>query len=735
MYKLFLVLFLILSISNAASHPLSDEAGLTIRVGVWNNPPVVLQDENGQWRGIAVDTLRYIADQKNWKLEFVSGSFADHLNNLQQHNIDILSAIAYSDKRAKKYTYTQNSLISNWGLVYAQANSKIGSLLELEGKRIAVMRNNIHEKAFRDLAEKFGVKLELIEYNNFNDVMQSVHSGETDAGVANRLYGALNANSYQLVETGIVFNPINIHFASPHAEHSALLETIDQQLNALKVDKDSAYYSALNHWMNQAPTIHFPKWLIWLALGLFGIVLLMIGITVLLRRQVASRTRDLQAEVDERCKTQERLDRLAYYDSLTGLPNRVSFSENLKVAIASARRRKYKVAILFIDLDRFKTINDSLGHDAGDQLILHVAKRLQCCLRDEDNINRFGGDEFVAILPGIDNISDVNIVAERMLKCMSQKIDIGITQIYSTVSIGIALFPDDDENREGLLKNADVAMYHAKEKGGNNYQFYNAEFTQKVRNRLSLENRLRRALEQEEFQLHYQPIYNLDTHKPVGVEALIRWQDPEHGMISPDDFIPLAEETGLIVPIGEWVLEQACAQVRQWEVQGLGKLRLAINVSSKQFEHNQILSTVIAALQHASLDPKQLELEITERMFLNQSEQVVNVFDQLKSEGVGLSIDDFGTGYSSLSYLKQLPIDTLKIDRSFVQNIPKDKDDIQITSTIISMAHGLGLDVVAEGIETEQQLSFLKELGCGRGQGYYLARPQNAEDVFQLLSH
>ncbi|WP_126456673.1 EAL domain-containing protein [Sulfuriflexus mobilis] len=733
MKKIFLALFLVFPISLVSGHTLQDKPGTSIRVGVWNNPPIVLQDEGGQWRGIAIDTLRSIAELQGWQLEFVPGSFADHLKGLDNHQIDILTAIAYSDKRAQKYSFSRNALISNWGLIYTRTNSNIGSLLELEGKRVAVMRNNIHAAAFRELVEKFGVKLELVERENFSDVMESVRAGEADVGVANRLFGAVNANAYHLVETGIVFNPINIHYAAPHTRHKAILDTIDVQLNQFKADTHSVYYAALQRWMNQSIKPHFPDWLLWLVLGLFSIVMLMAGLAILLRRQVSARTRELQAEVDERRKTQVHLDRLAYYDPLTGLPNRVSFSETLKVAIASACRRDYKLAVLFIDLDRFKTINDSLGHDAGDKLITHVAQRLKGCLRDEDTINRFGGDEFVAILPGIIDISNIDLVCKRMLRSMRAPFDIGVTDVYSSASIGVALYPDDDDTSDSLLQDADVAMYHAKEQGGNNYQFYNAEFTNRVRNRLSLETRLRHALERDELRLHYQPIFNIADQRPVGVEALMRWEDPERGLVPPDSFIPLAEETGLIVPLGEWVLEHACAQVREWDDQGLSPLRLAVNVSSRQFEHNKLLATVARALRNARLDPQRLELEITERMFLNISDKVAEVFDKLKSEGVELSIDDFGTGYSSLSYLKQLPIDTLKIDRSFIRNIPDDKSDAQIASTIITMAQGLGLDVVAEGIETEQQFNFLAALGCGRGQGYYMARPQPAEDLARWL--
>lgn len=725
---------LLITFTSLSANATDNAKGLQLRIGVWKNPPVVLQTKNGEWTGINIDILKDIARRNDWQLTFVPGTFAEQLQNLKNHKIDLLSAIAYSSKRAELYNYTKNPIISNWGLIYARTDSKISSLLDLDHKKVAVMRNNIHDRAFRNLANKFDIKPRLIEVDSFSDVMKQIQRGTVVAGVANRLFGAMNAEKYHVVETGIIFNPINIHYAAPKGQQQVALNIIDQAISEYKADKNSIYYSSLQRWMGVQGGKLLPHWLPWLAASLVGMILLMLGINFFLRRQVALRTQELQIEVDERRLAQERLDRLAYYDDLTSLPNRVSFAENLKIAIATAQRRKSKVAVLFIDLDQFKTINDSLGHDVGDQLIVQVAQRLQSCLRGEDSIHRFGGDEFVVTLQDIQNPSDIDHAASRMLECLSTPINIGPTEIYTSVSIGIALYPDDDDNIDGLLKNADTAMYHAKAQGGNNYQFYNVEFTHRVRNRLQLETRLRHALERDEFLLHYQPIFALDSKSPIGVEALIRWQDPEDGLIPPDHFIHSAEETGLIIPIGEWVMEHACAQVRQWEAQGLGQLRLAINVSSRQFAHNKLLDTVVSAIRNSGIAAQQLDLEITEQMFLNLTRNVRHTLDQLKAEGVGLSIDDFGTGYSSLSYLKQLPIDTLKIDRSFVKNIPDDKGDVQITSTILNMAHGLGLEVVAEGIETAEQLTLLNSWGCRWGQGYYLARPQPVDSFTAWLA-
>ena len=709
--------------------------GHSLRVGMFSNPPLAFKGKDGHWQGISVDLLEAIAGRQGWQLEYIEAPFSEQLKKFRKHQIDLIIMMAYSDERAKKYIFTHNPIISNWGLVYARPGSGIGSLLDLQGKRVGVMRNNIHDRAFRKLVEKFSLQVDIVELDNFRDVMKSVSNKRIDAGVVNRLFGAQNARKYELVETGILFNPINIHYASYGAGHRKIIEDIDRQLSLYKKDKDSVYYRALRRWISQPAENTFPQWLIWIVAGLLFLILLMSIMTMVLRRQVSRRTFELQQEVDERREAQAQLDKLAYFDSLTQLPNRLSFLESLKVAISSARRRKNRMAILFIDVDRFKTVNDSLGHDAGDQLIVNIASRLKACIRDIDVISRFGGDEFVAMLQDVRELSDITRITRRMLASLDEPVKISATEIYSSICIGIALYPEDDSQGDQLLKYADAAMYHAKAQGGNNYKFYNEELTQRVQNRLSMETRLRQALQRDEFVLYYQPVFNLQTQRIVGVEALIRWRDPEHGLVPPDEFIPLAEETGIIVSMGEWIIDQACAQLKAWQTQGIADLQLAINVSSRQFENDSLFTTVFNTIEKYGIKASQLELEITERMFLDITEKVRKVMDKLTADGVQLSIDDFGTGYSSLSYLKQLPIATLKIDRSFISDIPEDRDDMQIASTIVSMAHGLGLDVVAEGIETHEQLSYLQSLGCDRAQGYFLAKPQPADEVLARIFH
>ena len=423
--------------------------------------------------------------------------------------------------------------------------------------------------------------------------------------------------------------------------------------------------------------------------------------------------------VIQRKRTEERLHYLAHYDTLTGLPNRVLFTDRLQQAMFEADRHVRLVAVAFLDLDRFKTINDSLGHGIGDLFLKAVAERLASCVREGDTVARLAGDEFTLILADIRVADDAARVAQKILDSIAHPFHLVGHELYTSASLGITLYPLDDQDIEGLLRNADIAMYRAKESGGNSYEFHAADLTSKAQARLTLENALRRAIEREEFELYYQPVVELESGRMTGIEALIRWRHPERGLVAPDEFIPLAEETGLIMPIGEWVLRTACQHYRDCGP-ALGKaLRLAVNVSPRQFDRGQIFDVVTRVLEETGFDPHLLDLEITETLLMQNAEAVLKTMHDLGALGVNFSIDDFGTGYSSLSYLKHLPIGLLKIDRTFVRDVPSDGNDAAIVSAIISMAHSLGLQVIAEGLETYEQLEFLRKQGCDAIQGNY----------------
>jgi len=438
-------------------------------------------------------------------------------------------------------------------------------------------------------------------------------------------------------------------------------------------------------------------------------------------------------DITERKQAEEMIKYMAYHDSLTQLPNRNLFNERLKQALANAERNKTNVAVLFIDLDRFKVINDSLGHAFGDLLLKSVSRRLQGCLRDHDTIARQGGDEFTVILHDCTEESAKN-VAERMINELANPFVLNNHEVTISPSIGISLYPSDGTNPDTLIRNADRAMYQAKDHGKNNYQFYEKDMEAQYTKRLKLENDLRKALARKEFVLYYQPQVDIHSHEVIGVEALIRWNHPENGFISPAEFIPLAEETGLIVPIGEWVLYTACLQNKAWQDAGYTPMRMSVNLSARQFRQTDIDVLVDRVLKETGLDPKYLDLEITENMSMFDVDMTTETLQKLKRLGVNISIDDFGTGYSSLNYLKRFPIDSLKIDQSFVHDIHSDTDDAAIVKAILAMAHSLDLKVVAEGVETERQLSFLKEQKCDQAQGYYFNRPLSPEHLESMLT-
>jgi len=440
-------------------------------------------------------------------------------------------------------------------------------------------------------------------------------------------------------------------------------------------------------------------------------------------------------DITEHRRYEEQLVYQATHDPLTGLPNRNLLQDRLGQSLAlEAFRRRNPICVMFLDLDNFKKVNDTLGHTVGDMLLKAVANRLKNCLRGGDTVSRLGGDEYIIVLPNVQEMHDVVTVAKKMINVFVAPFLLMGNEIYVTASIGIALFPTDGDTVDTLLKNADAAMYHAKEQGKNNYQFYSAEMNTRVFERLSLETSLHRAVKQREFLLHYQPRVDLRTGQICGVEALVRWNHPEMGLVSPAKFIPLAEETGLIVPIGEWVLRTACAQNRAWQDAGLPPLRMAVNLSARQFRQENLIAMVGEVLGETGLDPRWLELELTESLVMQQAEKSAAILHELQAMGIEVAIDDFGTGYSSLSYLKRFPIANLKIDQSFIRDMTRDPDDATLVKTIITMAHGLGMKTIAEGVETLEQIDFLCRHQCEEMQGYFFSRPVAAADLGRLLT-
>jgi diguanylate cyclase (GGDEF)-like protein/PAS domain S-box-containing protein len=439
-------------------------------------------------------------------------------------------------------------------------------------------------------------------------------------------------------------------------------------------------------------------------------------------------------DVTDRKLAEERLLQLAHYDTLTSLPNRVLFYDRLKQVLAQAKRNQWIVGVLFVDLDRFKNVNDTLGHAVGDELLQQVSERLTRSVRSGDTVGRLGGDEFAIVLSSLSSSQDANLVAQKIMTSFAEPFKLGGSEIYVTASIGITLYPDDSSDQDTLIRNADSAMYRAKEMGRNSFQFYTPEMNSRALEILNMESSLRRALDRDEFLLYYQPMASVADGRVVGVEALLRWQHPERGLVSPGDFMFVMEETGLIVPVGEWVLRRVCLQIKEWERAGIPLVPVSVNLSARQFSQKDFGPGIGRLLDAQSVDPALIELEITESSIMANTEEAARTLEYLSELGVGLSIDDFGTGYSSLAYLKRFPLDRLKIDRSFIRDLTTDNDDATITRAVISMAHSLGLKVIAEGVETGAQHEFLAEHGCDEVQGYFFSRPMPAADCGAWLA-
>lgn len=444
---------------------------------------------------------------------------------------------------------------------------------------------------------------------------------------------------------------------------------------------------------------------------------------------VTAAVRDISA----RKQTERKMVHSSQYDSLTDLPNRMLLNDRINQAIALAERHQHKVGLLFLDLDGFKHINDSLGHRAGDKLLQSVARVLVNCLRLADTVSRQGGDEFVVLLLEVQKSEDIGVAAIRILRAVAKPHSIDKHDLHITASIGVSIYPDDGLDAETLIKNADTAMYQAKENGRQNYRFFKSDMNVRAVERQSLEESLRTALERQEFALHYQPKINLKTGEITGAEALIRWTHPSRGYVSPAQFIPIAEECGLILSIGNWVLRQACMQAQEWVRAGLPMVTMAVNISAMEFRHEGFLESIFAILEDTGMDPRFLELELTEGVLMKHVESTASIFQALREKGVQLAVDDFGTGYSSLSYLRKLRMDALKIDQSFIRQITVSPDETTIVTAVISMARSLKLRVVAEGVETRAQLAFLQAHDCDEAQGYYFSSPVPPQRFAELL--
>lgn len=694
----------------------TDSLPRTVRVGVYENAPKVYHDRNGVPDGLFIQLLREIARREDWRLIFVPCEWALCLERLGNGELDLMPDVAFSEQRRARFDYHVTPVAHSWSQVFAHPEAVVLSPSDLAERRIAVLRESVQVQPLERILATHDVDYTLVFVDSLAEGFEAVLDGRADAVVSNSFFAGLHNADYGLRETPIVFNPASLYFAVAEGRNGDLLERIDHYLSLWRQDTDSIYYDALKQTMAEPPHVIIPYAMRWSLAIVAGLLLLFMLMSVSLRWQVRQRSAQLSF--------------LTHHDQLTELPNRVLLYDRLDHALQRARREETLLALLLVDLDRFRNVNDTLGHLQGDALLQQVAQRMGDVIRPGDTLARVGGDEFMLLLEDLTGVHQVSAMAHKLLQCLPSHLPIADHQPMITGSLGISLYPSDGRDIDTLVKHAELALYEAKHKGRNSFCFFDAALSAGVLERLEMETALRGAIARNELLLHYQPQIDMASGRMVGVEALVRWQRPGVGLVPPGVFIPLAEESGLIVDIGNWVLLEACRQMMDWERRGLWVERVAVNLSVPEIKERVLVEQVAGALRESGLAGERLELEVTESTIMHDPDQAAVILNDLKALGVSLAVDDFGTGYSGLAYLKRLPLDRLKIDRSFVQDIGASSSDEAICRAVIGLARSLGLDTVAEGVERREQVDFLRREGCEIGQGYLYGRPVSAEAFY-----
>jgi diguanylate cyclase (GGDEF)-like protein/PAS domain S-box-containing protein len=819
----------------------ADPPTRTVRVGVYENAPKLFLSDRGQPSGILGDVLMAVAERESWQVVAVPCDWQACLNALGRGEIDLMPDVAYNAQRAQLFDFHEVPALLSWSQLYTRKSEPIRTITDLQGKRIAIVAGSVQAPFLENLLNSFAISPTWVHTDSFEQGFEQVRQGKADTVAASRFFGDLQASRFDLEPTAVVFQPVQLYYATTKGQHAGLLSAIDRHLKSWQAQSDSPYAQALKRWLQAAPEFVMPPTLWWLLAGLVAALALALALSTWLRRQVAQKTAHIRAgeerlntilnsvdafiyikdlelryqyvnsrvaqlfgrsaeqvvgqtdstffdeltvarlrtndlrviehgerveeeevnrsidgrvtqsffsvklplrdsagrvyalcgistDMTRRKQAEDAIHQLAFYDPLTGLPNRRLLQDRVQQLLASLSRAPQHAALMFLDVDNFKDINDTLGHDVGDELLHQIAERMRECVRAQDTLARQGGDEFVVMLVNLSTepgeaARQAQQVAQKLLDRLSQKYQLRGQICRTSVSIGVALIDDPAETREELFKQADMAMYQAKAAGRNTLRFFNPDMQAQVVARTTLEADLRWALAHDEFVLYYQPQVN-EQGQTLGFEVLLRWQHPMRGLILPGEFIAVAESSGLIVAIGDWVLRSACLQLRAFSQQAaLHHWTIAVNVSAAQFRQPNFVARVEAILLQTGAKAAGLELELTESQLVEDVPDVMAKMDALRDLGVRLSLDDFGTGYSSLAILRRLPLHQLKVDQAFVRDMLDHPQNASIIRAIVSLGESLGLAVIAEGVENRAQHDALLALGCRHFQGYLFGKP------------
>lgn len=700
-----------------------------------NHPPYEFVDEKGNYKGFNIDIMRAIAIEEGIEIEIIPMPWNQAMYSLGAEKVDAIQGMSKTPTRESKFLFTVPVVKNSQAIFVLKNTNYISGIEDLNGIKVAFQKSDINEELLNEISEVI-----LRPKDNQKDGMEALLNGEVEAFLGNRQTGLYYLQKMKKADmVKIVGEPMGEVEYGPVTtkDKQEVADILNRGIKEIK--RNRTYDKIYQKWFGEEYYGKkdlfkvYKKQIVVIVFVILLVFFILSGWNKQLATEVEKRTSELEEANKNLISHQEQIYKLAYYDAITDLPNRLYLAKIFTDTLEETKKKGNKLAVLYFDIDRFKDINDTLGHDTGDHILNLVGKRIENIIKDGDILARFGGDEFLILMKDIEDENEVVEFAKQVLDKMSQPFLMNRYKHFLTASVGVSIYPEGGKDLTTLVKNADMAMYRAKKGGGNNFYVYNKELSDIEINKVKTISQLRRAVERNEFELYYQPKIDMNLGKVHGMEALIRWNNPDEGLIGPNKFIPIAEEMGLILPIGEWVLREACRQNKEWLDKGYQPIRVSVNISGMQFQQKDFVDIVKNVLEDTGIESQYLELEITESIAMIDIKYTIEVLKKLKSLGVYISIDDFGTGYSSFSYLKEMSVDELKIDRTFIMDVNTNTKNMSIVKAIIHLAHELNLEVTAEGAETEEHIQFLKENNCDKVQGYYYSKPVSSEEFEKFL--